>query len=56
VGWPILGDPQYGTEDSQIFSEELGLRHQMLCAKRLEFDHPITGEKMILESHMDAKI
>ena len=56
MGWPILGDPQYGTEDSQMFSEELGLRHQMLCAKRLEFDHPITGEKMILESHMDAKI
>ena len=55
-GWPILGDPQYGTEDSQMFSEELGLLHQMLCAKRLEFDHPITGEKMILESHMDAKI
>ena len=56
MGWPILGDPQYGTEDSQAFSAELGLLHQMLCARRLEFDHPITGEKMILESHMDVKI
>ena len=56
MGWPILGDPQYGTEESQAFSNELKLPHQMLCAKRLEFDHPITGEKMVLESHMDAKI
>ena len=56
MGWPILGDPQYGTEESQAFSNELKLPHQMLCAKRLEFDHPITGEKMILESNMDAKI
>lgn len=56
MGWPILGDPQYGTDASQAFSGTLGLEHQMLCAKRLEFIHPITGEKMILESHMDARI
>ena len=55
-GFPILGDPQYGTEASQNFSMELGLTHQMLCAKRLDFAHPITGEKMILESNMDAKM
>ena len=55
-GFPILGDPQYGTEESQAVSMELGLTHQMLCAKRLEFRHPITGEKMILESNMDAKM
>lgn len=54
--FPILGDPQYGTEESRSFSMELGLTHQMLCAKRLEFQHPITGEKMILESNMDAKM
>ena len=55
-GFPILGDPQYGTEESQAVSMELGLTHQILCAKRLEFQHPITGEKMILESNMDAQI
>ena len=54
VGFPILGDPQYGSEDSQTFSAELGLHHQMLCAKRLEFVHPITGEALILESEMDV--
>jgi 23S rRNA-/tRNA-specific pseudouridylate synthase len=56
MGWPILGDPQYGTEESQAYSQTLGLGHQMLCAKRLEFVHPITGEPMILESNMDVKI
>ena len=54
MGFPILGDPQYGSEESQAFSAELGLPHQMLCAKRLEFVHPITGEKMRLESGMDV--
>ena len=54
MGFPILGDPQYGSEDSQTFSAELGLHHQMLCAKRLEFVHPITGEALTLESEMDV--
>ena len=50
MGFPILGDPQYGSLESQRLSAELGLTHQMLCAKRLEFSHPITGESMILIS------
>lgn len=56
LGFPILGDPQYGSSESQAFSAELGLSYQMLCAKGLEFIHPITGEKLILESNMDAAI
>ena len=55
MGFPILGDPQYGSEESQAFSAELGLTHQMLCAKRLEFAHPLTGEFMTLESKMDVR-
>ena len=49
MGYPILGDPQYGTEESRM-----GLPSQLLCAHSLEFDHPITGEKMRLVSKMDA--
>ena len=56
VGHPILGDPQYGSEDSQAYSKTLGLPYQMLCAKKLELKHPITGKELILESKMDAKI
>ena len=54
MGFPILGDPQYGTEESQALSASLGLTGQQLCAKRLEFTHPITGESLILESNMDV--
>lgn len=50
MGFPILGDPQYGSERSMAFSATLGLKTQLLLAKRLEFTHPITGEEMALES------
>lgn len=56
VGHPILGDPQYGSDESRCFSEKLGLSYQMLCARKLELLHPITGEKLILESGMDVNI
>ena len=51
MGYPILGDPQYGNG-----AADFGLHYQQLCAKRLEFIHPITGEFLTLESQMDAKI
>ena len=50
-GYPILGDPQYGNG-----AADFGLAHQLLCAKKLEFTHPITGERLILESKMDVSI
>jgi len=50
IGHPILGDPQYGAGD--IF----GQPHQILCAKALEFDHPVTGRHLILTSSMDAAL
>ena len=56
MGFPILGDPQYGTEESCRFSDGLGLSYQMLCAHRLEFTHPLTGENMVLVSRMDARL
>ncbi len=54
MGFPILGDPQYGSEASKAFSAGLNLTHQQLCAKRLEFTHPITGKALTLESEMDT--
>ncbi|MBQ9148253.1 MAG: RluA family pseudouridine synthase [Oscillospiraceae bacterium] len=51
MGFPIVGDPQYGTEESRM-----GLESQSLCAKRLEFEHPITGEWLELTSKMDVKL
>ncbi len=50
MGFPILGDPQYGTPACM----EYGWQTQALCAYSLEFAHPISGEKMKLTSRMDV--
>ena len=54
MGFPILGDPQYGTEQSQTVSSEMGIFTQRLCAKKIEFVHPVTSEKITVESKLDA--
>jgi 23S rRNA-/tRNA-specific pseudouridylate synthase len=56
MGFPILGDPQYNNPDSAAFSEKLGLKYQLLCAKELEFLHPVTGRQMKLQSNMNAEL
>lgn len=55
MGFPILGDPQYGSEASQAFSLKHRLPYQQLCAYSLKLTHPITGENLRLYSHMDVK-
>ena len=52
AGFPILGDPQYGSEASMAFSRENGFETQLLLAKSLEFVHPITGEPLELETKL----
>ena len=54
MGYPILGDPQYGSPASRQRSAELGLTSQLLCAKELRFPHPVTGEAMVLTSALDV--
>jgi 23S rRNA pseudouridine1911/1915/1917 synthase len=56
MGYPILGDPQYGNEASLEYSRQLGLASQLLCAKSLRFTHPITAEQLHLQSQMDAGV
>ena len=56
LGCPILGDPQYGSPESMAFSARRGIPSQLLCAKSLEFTHPITGQAMTLKSRMDAEL
>lgn len=55
MGFPILGDPQYGSEESRAYSQKLGLTHQMLCARAIRLAHPVTGERMEVVSRMDAE-
>ena len=37
-------------------SDAMEVPHQLLCARKLVFTHPVIGENMVLESHMDATI
>lgn len=55
-GFPILGDPQYCSQESKEFSENFGLFFQILCAKSLEFPHPITGEPLTVTSRLNAEL
>ena len=52
LGCPILGDPQYGTEESQEYSLQFGYTHQRLCAKKIHLTHPLTGKMLTIESHL----
>ena len=45
IGHPVVGDMVYSNGKN-----EFGVEGQMLHAKRLEFMHPITGKKLILEA------
>ena len=54
MGFPIIGDPQYGTGESLEYSRKNNINTQLLLAKKLEFTHPITGGKIMLESKFEV--
>ena len=56
MGYPILGDPQYGNEKSREISEKMGISTQLLGAKSLVFAHPITGERLEITSRYTGEI
>ena len=56
LGFPILGDPQYGSPDSIAFSQGLELHSQLLCAKSLELPHPVTHVPLLFVSRMDVSL
>ena len=56
MGFPILGDPQYGSEASQAFSLGCGLSYQQLCAVKLSFLHPMSGEPVEILSNLDVSL
>ena len=56
MGFPILGDPQYGSEESTAFSAQWNLTHQLLCASTLKLPHPVTGQFLVLHSQYHPKL
>lgn len=50
-GTPIYGDDVYGFSDwNKALSSRRGISRPLLHAKRLEIDHPVTGERMVFEA------
>lgn len=49
AGMPLLGDHKYADRESIALSEKLGIRDTALCAYRLSFFHPQTGERLHFE-------
>lgn len=45
---PCVGDLTYGADP--VLAKRLGLQRQWLHAVRLGFDHPMTGERVVVES------
>jgi 23S rRNA pseudouridine1911/1915/1917 synthase len=50
IGHPVTGDPEYGTPGL------LGLRRQFLHATRLAFAHPVSGERVEVDSPLPADL
>jgi 23S rRNA pseudouridine1911/1915/1917 synthase len=50
IGHPVAGDPEYGRPGLY------GLQRQFLHACRLAFDHPVTGERVDVESPLPADL
>ena len=55
MGFPILGDPQYFTEESRSMGEKLGFSTQQLLAKSLTLPHPLTGESVTIVSGQELE-
>lgn len=54
LGCPILGDPQYATEESLAASKRLGLSGQELAAVKLAFSHPLDGRPIEIFARSDV--
>ncbi|MBR6256442.1 MAG: RluA family pseudouridine synthase [Lachnospiraceae bacterium] len=46
---PVLGDSRYGSEESVAYTREHGIKRLCLIARKLEFDHPVSGERKSFE-------
>lgn len=56
AGLSLLGDRKYGDIPAVKLSEQMGLKEIALCAARLAFAHPQTGEQMVFSIMPEGKI
>ncbi len=52
IAHPIIGDPKYrNRHHNHMFIEKFGINNLFLHAKSLEFNHPLTNDKLKFEVH-----
>ena len=56
AGMPLLGDNKYGTETERQFSREIGCKNVALCAYKIKFRHPKTGNEISFERKPEEEI
>ncbi len=55
-GRPIVGDDKYGDFELNRALHKLGLKRMFLHAWRLQFNHPVTGQRVELRSSLPAEL
>jgi len=56
IGHPVLADDRYGDFELNRALRKRGLKRMFLHAARLEFLHPATEEKLVIESPLPADL
>lgn len=55
AGLSLIGDRKYADKEAVRVSEQMGAREIALCAGRLAFVHPVTGEKKVFSVMPEGK-
>jgi 23S rRNA pseudouridine955/2504/2580 synthase len=56
AGHPIAGDDKYGQFERNRTLQKRGLKRMFLHAWRLQFNHPVTGERMALQAELPPEL
>jgi 23S rRNA pseudouridine955/2504/2580 synthase len=56
LGFPIAGDDKYGDFELNKRLAKQGLKRMFLHAAKLVFDHPISGERLVIEAPLPAEL
>jgi 23S rRNA pseudouridine955/2504/2580 synthase len=56
LGFPIAGDDKYGDFELNKRLMKQGLKRMFLHAAQLSFEHPISGERMLIEAALPAEL
>jgi 23S rRNA pseudouridine955/2504/2580 synthase len=56
IGHPVAGDDKYGDREANKQLKAVGLKRMFLHAHSIAFDHPETGERLMLTAALDDEL